>query len=87
MLLPLTQADDCLAAAGTVVPLSYTSSTNNTFLLQLDVQDQSLAEMMCSQKCGHLAAYVTQAEQAEVEMWYTAAVGGAGQGRAGQYSC
>lgn len=27
--------------------------------------------MACNAKCGHLAAYVSQAEQGEVESWYT----------------
>lgn len=82
---PITDDHICLAAEGTVVPPFYTAvnSTNNTFLLQLGVQDQSLAEMMCTQKCGHLAAYVNQAEQAEVEIWYTTTVGGLGWGGLG----
>ena len=59
-----------------MVPPFYTAvnTTNNTFLLQLPVVDQSAAELLCNKQCGHLAAFVSRQEQNEVETWYTSNV-------------
>lgn len=61
------------AAAGLVVPPTYkaVNSSNNTFLLQRGVLTQEEAQRACNAQCGHLAAYISAVEQAEVENWYT----------------
>ena len=52
------------------VPPYTAKSTGNTFLLNLTLVDQAAAKMQCQNYGGHLAAYVSAAEQAEVEKFY-----------------
>lgn len=54
---------------------SYTTSKGFTFLLNLTAVDQATAQATCQDKGGHLAAYTTRAEQAEVEGFYLSKVG------------
>jgi hypothetical protein len=44
-------------------------------LLITTPKSQENAQAACNARCGHLAAYVSQAEQGEVESWYTTQVG------------
>ncbi len=53
---------------------SYTTSKGFTFLLNLTAVDQATAQATCQEKGGHLAAYTTTAEQAEVEGFYLSKV-------------
>jgi hypothetical protein len=56
--------------------MPYTAkSTGNTFLPNLTFVDQVTAEAQCMKYGGHLAAYVSAAEQAEVEKFYIEKVG------------
>ena len=52
------------------VPPYTAKSSGNTFLLNLTLVDQANAEIQCQKYGGHLAAYVSAAEQAEVEKFY-----------------
>jgi hypothetical protein len=57
-------------------PYKAVNSSNNTFVLQRGLMAQDEAQRACNAQCGHLAAYISAAEQAEVENWYTSQVGG-----------
>jgi hypothetical protein len=57
----------CPAAPGSAPPLSYTSSRNNTFTFYSSVATQAAAQATCNQQGGHLASYVSEEEQFEVE--------------------
>jgi hypothetical protein len=52
---------------------SYVSSANMTFLLNTAQLSQAQAEVACQQRGGHLAAFLTAAEQQEVQGWFAAA--------------
>jgi hypothetical protein len=59
-----------------VAPYTTALSTKGfTFLLNLTAVDQATAQQTCQEKGGHLAAYTTTAEQAEVEAFYVNKVG------------
>ena len=59
-----------------VVPYTTVASSKNiTFLLNLTAVDQATAQQTCQERGGHLAAYTTTAEQAEVEAFYVSKVG------------
>ena len=53
----------------------YTTSKGVTFQLNLTAVDQETAEATCKEQGGHVAAYTTSAEQAEVEAFYIKKVG------------
>jgi hypothetical protein len=53
--------------------MSYSSSANVTFLLNTAQLTQTQAERACQQRGGHLAAFLTTAEQQEVQGWFMAA--------------
>ncbi len=52
------------------MPAYTTKSTGNTFQLNLSSVDQATAQEQCQSYGGHLAAYVSNAEQTEVEQFY-----------------
>jgi hypothetical protein len=54
-------------------PVEYKSPvTNNTFTINLAPRTQAAAELLCQAQGAHLAVYVSDAEQADVEAYYVA---------------
>jgi hypothetical protein len=53
-----------------VAPAFTAPSTGNTFFLNTSYMNFSSAETACAASGGHLAAYISQQEQAEVEQFY-----------------
>lgn len=60
----------CAAAAALVAPAFTAPSTGNTFFLNTSYMNFSSAESACAASGGHLASYLSQQEQAEVEQFY-----------------
>jgi hypothetical protein len=58
----------CRAAAASISDTTYTSKmTGNTFVLVSTKATQATAEASCLSKGGHLAAFMSNLEQDEVE--------------------
>ena len=51
-------------------PWYTTNATGNTFYLNTTLVDSASAEESCKRNGGHLAAYISLEEQAEVEQFY-----------------
>jgi hypothetical protein len=58
------------AAGPGAAPWYTTNATGNTFYLNTTVVDSATAEESCKRNGGHLAAYISLEEQAEVEQFY-----------------
>ncbi len=59
------------AAGPGSAPWYTTNATGNTFYLNTTEVDSNTAEENCKKNGGHLAAYISLEEQAEVEQFYT----------------
>ena len=54
-----------------MAPWYTTNATGNTFYMNTSLVDQATAQEDCKRNGGHLAAYISLEEQAEVEQFYT----------------